>query len=174
MGKDTTSTVADSGINKSDQEMSFGLQRTKPTLRATSSKLRSILEVRQKLASEKRSAKFSRHARTGRKSETSLPLKMLSTSQDRRQSDRRPLAIPFDERATEWNEEQEEWARHKVWKLENELLKINGHYRDVKDTKISSEEMFFQSPLRTQDGTNIVDSGASIHMTGISSSPRGG
>ena len=41
---------------------------------------------------------------------------------------------PYDQRSSEWNEEQEEFPRHKAYKLYEELFKIKGHYSDVHKT----------------------------------------
>ena len=45
-----------------------------------------------------------------------------------------PSAPPHDQRSTEWNEEQEESARHQACKFHKELFKIKGRYQDVHKT----------------------------------------
>ena len=40
---------------------------------------------------------------------------------------RSPNAPPYDRRSTEWNEEQEEFARHRAYTRHKDLFKIKGH-----------------------------------------------
>ena len=47
---------------------------------------------------------------------------------------RSPNAPPYDQRSAGWNEEQEEFARHKAYKLHKEQFRIKGHYSAVHKT----------------------------------------
>ena len=59
---------------------------------------------------------------------------------------RYPNAPPYDQRSTEWNEEQNEFARHRAYKLHAELFKTKGHCKDVHKTN------FFRSYVLTKAG----------------------
>ena len=47
-----------------------------------------------------------------------------------------PNAPPCGQMSTEWNEEQEEFARHRAHKLHKKLFKTKGHNKDVQKTKL--------------------------------------
>ena len=75
------------------------------------------------------------------------------------------------------NEEQEECARHKAYKLHKELFKMKGPYKDVHKTnfcrnyvltkaKNTTTGIVIHSKERMQ---HIVDTGAPLHMMRLSS-----
>ena len=61
-------------------------------------------------------------------------LPTLNVIQTGNKNGRSPNAPPYDQRSKEWNEEQDEFAKHKTCKLHKELLKITGHCSDVYKT----------------------------------------
>ena len=66
-------------------------------------------------------------------------------------------APPCDQRPAEWNEEQEEFAIHKAYKLHNELFKIKGHNKYFHKTN------FFRSYVPTKAKNTAT--GLAIHST---------
>ena len=82
----------------------------------------------------------------------------------------------YDQRSTEWNEEQEECERHKVYKLHRELFKLTGHYRDVHSTNsfrsyvpTKAQNTATGLAIHSKERMYIVDNGASLHMMRLSS-----
>ena len=53
-----------------------------------------------------------------------------------------PNAPPYDQRRTEWNEEQEEFPRHTAYTLHKEFSKKNGHHTDVPKTNFFRSYVF--------------------------------
>ena len=70
-----------------------------------------------------------------------------------------------DQRSTEWDEEQEVFARHTAHKLHQVVLRTKGHHKDVHGTNFSRSYGLGDSKERAW----MVDSGASLHMMGLSS-----
>ena len=134
-----------------------------------------ILVRRRKLPSEMRIIIFSRQSLERATFRDKFP--SLNVIQTGGKNGRSPNAPPYDQRSTEWNEEQEEFARHEPYNFHKELSKMKGHYRNVHRTN------FFRSfvstkakttacglTILTKERMHIVYSGASLHMMGISSS----
>ena len=81
-------------------------------------------------------------------------------------------APPCDERSTEWNQKQEEFARHKAHKLHTELFKMKGHnnnvlrkkklFRSYVPTKAKNTAIRFV--MHSKERVHIVDSGVSLHI----------
>ena len=98
----------------------------------------------------------------------------VSECDPNRWGNRSPTALPYAQRSTEWNEEDEEFARHGAYKQHKELFKTKRNFSDVDNT------IFFRSHVPTQakntatglaiqttERVYIVDSGASLHMMGL-------
>ena len=92
------------------------------------------------------------------------------------QNGRSPNAPPYDQRSTERNEEQEEFASHRACKLHKEFIKIKGHHGDVHKTKffrryVPTKAKFTATVLAIHSKERVykVDCGASVHMMGVSS-----
>ena len=65
----------------------------------------------------------------------------LNVIQTGNKNERSPNAPPYDQRSTELNEDQEEFAGHAAYKLHKELFKIKEHHSDVHRT------IFFRSDV---------------------------
>ena len=79
-------------------------------------------------------------------------------------------------RCTGWNEEQEEFATHRAYKLHKELFKTNEHCKDVHKTNffrtsITTKAKYTATGLaiHSKERMYIVDSGAPLHMMEVSS-----
>ena len=83
---------------------------------------KAILALKSKLPSEEESIKFSHQILERATFRDKVP--SVNVIQTGGKEGRSPTAPPYDQRCTEWNEEQEEFARHKAYKLDNELFKI--------------------------------------------------
>ena len=75
---------------------------------------------------------------------------------------------------TEWNEEQEEFARHKRYTLHTGHIKMKGRCGDVHCTNffrsyVPTEAVVNNLAIHTKGRMYNVDSGASLHMMGSSS-----
>ena len=86
------------------------------------------------------------------------------------------LAFGKSRRKFEWNEEQEQCTRHKSYKLHRELFKIQGHQSDVHKSNFFScyvpkevRNTATGLAIHTKEKMHIVDSGASLHVMGLSS-----
>ena len=76
-------------------------------------KPKGILKIRQKPPSEQRSVRYSRHALDRAKFREKYPsLNVIQKPGSK--SDRSPLATSLDDLSSEWNAEQDEWARRKA------------------------------------------------------------
>ena len=133
-----------------------------------------ILALERTFPSEERSIRFS-HQSLERATfrDTSPSLNVIQTGSAHR---RFPNAPPYDQRFTEWNEEQEEFARHKACKIHKELFKIKGYSNEVHTTNffrsyVPAEAKNTATGLATQCKESVcaVDSGASSHLMGLSS-----
>ena len=98
--------------------------------------MKGILALQRQLPSEKkRSITFSYQNLERAKCRDTCPsLNVIHTGS---KNGRSPNA-PYDQTCTEWNEEQEELARHRAYKLHKELNKTKGHCKDVHKKKFFS------------------------------------
>ena len=136
--------------------------------------MRGILALKSKLPSDKRSIRFSHQSLKKAKFKDKFPsLNVIQTSSRKGTP---PNAPPFDQRSTEWNEEQEEFARQKTHKLHQGLFKTKG--TTAMSTKQTSSDVTSPTKVKntgtglaihSKDMVYMVDSGASVHMIGFSS-----
>ena len=88
---------------------------------------------------------------------------------------RQTLSTPdFSNLSEDWWTCQEDLARHKTWKLHNEVHKMKEAYVDVHRTKFSKEYFHMEKEntskakpiVKSKNRMFIVDSGSSLHMKG--------
>ena len=87
-----------------------------------------------------------------RKSKIQRQMSISESDPDWHQKRRHLNAPPYDQRSKEWNERQEEFARHKAHKLHEALFKIKRH-----TTKMSTEQTSFLSyvPTKVKNTTTV-------------------
>ena len=112
--------------------------------------MKGILALRRKVPSEKISIRLSRQSLERARFRDKCPsLKVIQTGT---KNARHFNAPPYDQRSKEWNERQEEFARHKAHKLHEALFKIKRH-----TTKMSTEQTSFLSyvPTKAKNTTTV-------------------
>ena len=122
-----------------------------------------------KLPSEKRNIKFSCHHLERARLRDKFPsLNVIQTSSKNGRSPNAPL---HDQICTDWNEEQEEFARHGANKLHRDLFKTKGHHKDVDKTNFfrcyvpaQAENTATGLAIHSRERMYIVDSGAWLQM----------
>ena len=96
-----------------------------------------ILALRRKLPSDEIIIGFSHQSLERAKFRDQFP--SLSAIQTGGKNGRSPNAPHYDQRSTEFNEEQEEFARHKAYNLHKELFKIKRTPQKCSTVQNSSE-----------------------------------
>ena len=85
-----------------------------------------------------------------------------------------PNTPDFSHLSEDWWTYQEDFSRHKTWKLHNEVHKMKKTYVDVHRTKYSKEYFHIKEGntskakpiVKSTNRMFIVDSGSSLHMKG--------
>ena len=131
--------------------------------------MESILALCRKLPSEKAGIRNPFQSLERAKFRNKFPsLNVIQTSSKNARS---PNAPPYDRRSTAWNEEQEEFARHRAYKLHKALLKTKGQPKDVHKTNFSRSYVSTKAKntatglaIHSKERMYIVDSDASLHF----------
>ena len=96
--------------------------------------LKGILAFKRELLSEKKSIRFSHQSLKRAKFRDEFP--SLNAIHQCSKNGSSPNAPTYDRRSTEWNEEQEEFARQKAYKLHKEVFKMKGHLQWCPQNKL--------------------------------------
>ena len=91
-----------------------------------------IVALISKLPSEKGSINFSYHGLERARFRDTFPF--LNATQTGSKNGISPSVPAYDQVCTEWNEEEEQFARHGAYELHKKLFKTKGHHRDVHKT----------------------------------------
>ena len=86
--------------------------------------MKGILALRRKFFSGKITVRFAHQSLERAKFRDNFSF--LNVFQTGENNGRSPKAPPYDQSSTEWNEEQEEFARKKAYKFHKEFLKVRG------------------------------------------------
>ena len=130
-----------------------------------------IFTLKRKLLSEEISVIFSRQSLERTKFRDKFPfLNLIQTST---KNARHFYAPPYDQRTTELNEEQEEFARHKACNFHTEPFKIKRPHSYVRRTILFRSYVLTKAKNTTtgmathsKETVRKVDSDASLHMMG--------
>ena len=120
--------------------------------------MKGIFAIERKLPSEQRSIKFSYHSLQRARFRDKFPF--LNVIQTGSKNGRSPNVPPYDQRCTEWNEEQEEFA----WNLHKELLKTKRHHKDVHKNKLLQKYTATGLAVQSKERVCTVNSDASLQM----------